>query len=104
MTTGAGLGGAAGTVIDGVMLVGVGAGATSGGGGVLGGGGGGVGGGGAGGGGTLSLSSMATTLTSVIFTTFCAKPDCSAHSSSPCNTTTAAMLARCLRGLRCRWA
>ena len=100
---GADTGGATGWVMAGAVLFGAGGGGAKvgvlGGGGVLGEGSGvGADGGGA------SVNNTASTVFSAIRTTLWARPEEMTHSNKPCKATTSAMLARCLRGLRWRWA
>ena len=89
---GAAAGGVLGWVMVGAALVGAGGGGA----GVLGGG---ILGEGAGGGGA-SVINTASTVFSVMRTTFRAKPEVIAHSSNACNSTTKPMPVRCLRGAR----
>ena len=88
-------GGAMGVLMTGVVGVGEGAAGV----GVLGGG---VCGVGAGGG--ASDISTASTVFSVMRTTWRAKPELMAHHNKPCNSTTSARLVKCLRGERWRAA
>jgi hypothetical protein len=94
---GEGAGGEGACVIAGAVLVGAG----SGGAGFFGGG---VFGGGVGAGGGASVINTASTVFSVIRTTWRAKPDEIAHSNKACNKTTRPMPVKCLRGERCRAA
>ena len=95
---GAAAGGVGAWVMAGAVLVGAGGGGA----GVLGGGvlGGGVLGGGVGAGGGASVINTASTVFSVMRTTFRANPEAMAHSSNACKSTTKPMLVRCLRGER----
>jgi len=90
---GAAAGGVGAWVMAGAVLVGAGGGGA----GVLGGG---VLGGGVGAGGGASVINTASTVFSVMRTTWRAKPDEIAHNSNACKSTTKPMPVRCLRGER----